>query len=285
MECILVDDCGTDCSMKVAELFVKEYHGEVHFHIIHHSQNQGLSFARNSGIKHAIGEYLLFLDSDDKLMPNAIEYFVEQLELHPGIDMIQGAYKSETMEKRNDVVLPEFTNDRKEIKTLMLNYNKMPIMAQNRLVKRQLIETNNLFFKEGIIHEDCYWSFFLAKHISSLVCLKEKTYYYRANPNSITSKHIFEKEAYSFRVIIEDLSANIDPFLRGEQKTIIWYLLLQALECGYYNNEREKEHLFNCLYHECTYYERPLLKICYSLPDNIFMKKRLINMIIRLFRI
>jgi glycosyltransferase involved in cell wall biosynthesis len=285
VECILVDDCGTDNSMKVAERFVAGYKGNIDFHILHHEHNKGLSAARNTGVKHAKGEYILFVDSDDELYPNALESFLGALKIHSGIDMIQGVYNPEAMIRYKGVVLPEYTNDRKVIKTLMLDYDKVPIMAQNRLIKKKLIEDYQLYFKEGIIHEDCYWTFFLAKHVNSLACLSEKTYYYRVNPNSITGKPNKEKEINSFRVIIEDFSNNIDPFLRGEQKTLIWYLLIQAIGSGYYHDEKEKEHLFQCLYHECSNYEKPFMKLWYSLPPNSIIKSRLVNFIIRLYRL
>lgn len=67
IECILVDDCGTDNSVLVAEDFIKSYNGRVHFTLIHHQKNGGLSAARNTGIHAAHGEYLYFLDSDDTI--------------------------------------------------------------------------------------------------------------------------------------------------------------------------------------------------------------------------
>lgn len=285
IECILVDDCGTDRSIEIAENYVIRNDSKIPFLILHHEHNKGLSAARNTGIKHAKGEYLLFLDSDDELLPNAIECFHNALCKHPEVDMIQGAYNSELTKRYEDIVLPEFATDRKTIKSLMLNYDKMPMMAQNRLIKKKLIEGYQLYFKEGIIHEDNYWSFFLAKHICSLACLKEKTYFYRVNPDSITGKPNKEKETFSFNVIIKDFSANIDPFLRGEQKTLIWYLLLQTIGNGYYNGEKEKKQLFMSFYRECSYYEKPFMKLWYSLPDNSHLKARLVNFIIRLYRL
>lgn len=285
IECILVDDCGKDNSIRLAEEFIRNYKGDVSFLLIHREKNGGLSVARNTGIIKANGEYLLFLDSDDELLPNAIELFLKELKLHPDVDLIQGAYKSEIMEQRyRDVVLPDYSKDRKEIKSLLLDYDKVPIMAQNRLVKRMLIEEKNLYFKEGIIHEDCYWTFFLAKHVSSLACLQEKTYYYRVNPSSITGKPNKEKESYSFRVIIEDFSANIDPFLRCEQKALIWYLLLQAIGSGYYHGEKEKNHLFQCLCRECRCYEKAFMQLWYALPNSTKLKRHLVNIVIRLFK-
>ena len=55
MECIVVDDCGTDNSMAIVERVIDEYDGAIHFHIEHHHSNRGLSAARNTGIAKANG--------------------------------------------------------------------------------------------------------------------------------------------------------------------------------------------------------------------------------------
>lgn len=60
VECILVDDCGTDNSVKVAEQFISAYEGDISFALLHHPENEGLSAARNTGIKNARGKYLFF---------------------------------------------------------------------------------------------------------------------------------------------------------------------------------------------------------------------------------
>ena len=284
IECILVDDCGTDCSAQITEEFIATYHGPIQFQLLHHEKNGGLSAARNTGIKQAKGEYLLFLDSDDVLLPNAIECFLKELERHSDVDMIQGAYKSEMTKRYDSIVLPEYTNDRQVIKTLMLDYDKMPIMAQNRLVKRKLIVEENLYFKEGIIHEDCYWSFFLAKHVSSLACLNEKTYYYRFNPNSITGKPNNEKETYSFRVIVEDFCNNIDVFLKGEQKATILYHLNMIFNNHYYDNAVQKQKLFNCLYQRCNILEKYFLRLWFNSKAEGIKKDKRLNLCIKLFR-
>ncbi|HEM5303194.1 TPA: glycosyltransferase family 2 protein, partial [Streptococcus suis] len=60
-EIILVDDGSTDSSPAICDAYSAEY---PHISVIH-KENGGLSDARNVGIKHAAGEYIFFLDSDD----------------------------------------------------------------------------------------------------------------------------------------------------------------------------------------------------------------------------
>ena len=286
VECILVDDCGTDDSVIIVEQYIRDYQGDVEFRICHHDKNKGLSAARNTGIRAAKGEYVYFLDSDDTITPDCMAGFLRIIEEHPGVDLIQGLIDQDSayMNQFETKNLPDYTDDRKYIKKALLDYDMLPVCAANKMVRRNLITANNLFFKEGIIHEDNYWSFFLAKHVKSLAVYPEKCYLYTVNPESITKAVNIEKETYSFQVIIEDFSANIDSFLRGEQKALIWYLLLQAIGNGYYHGEKEKNHLFQCLCRECRCYEKAFMQLWYALPDSSKMKRRLVNFLIRLFR-
>lgn len=287
IECILIDDCGTDDSIKIAEHFIQDYHGNIEFRICQHDKNKGLSAARNTGIQAAKGDYVYFLDSDDKITPDCMAGFLKIIEEHPGVDLIQGLIdqNSAYMNQFETKNLPDYTDDKKFIKKALLDYDMLPVCAANKMVRRNLITENHLFFKEGIIHEDNYWSFFLAKHVKSLAVFPKKCYLYTVNPESITKAVNVEKESYSYRVIIEGFSANIDSFLRSEQKTLIWYLLLQAIGSGYYHGEKEKRNLFQCLYRECTYYEKPFMHFWYLLPNDFRHKKRLVNLIIRLFKL
>ena len=72
-EAILVDDGSTDSSGCIAEEYAQRDH---RFKVVH-KPNGGLSDARNTGIKHLSGEYLIFLDADDFLHPQLMELCLE----------------------------------------------------------------------------------------------------------------------------------------------------------------------------------------------------------------
>ena len=60
-EVIVVDDCATDETGKVADSYLQAFRGkQVDYVVIHKPQNEGLSMARNTGISHAAGDYILF---------------------------------------------------------------------------------------------------------------------------------------------------------------------------------------------------------------------------------
>jgi glycosyltransferase involved in cell wall biosynthesis len=86
-EIVVVDDGSTDDTAEV----VRRYQDKATRRIEYVFQNnRGLSAARNHGISLASGEYLLFLDADDELLPGALRQFHSALERTPGLDFVVG---------------------------------------------------------------------------------------------------------------------------------------------------------------------------------------------------
>lgn len=247
IEIILVDDCGTDNSVTLAEKWISDerLRGKGSLRLIHHDANRGLSAARNTGVKAATGEYLYFLDSDDYLVPTAMEHLLTLADKYGDVDLLPALYITEghSMEQFGSHSFPEFSDDQHLIKRALLDYDRIPVTAANRLVRREFFLEHSLWFKEGIIHEDNYWTFFLAKHVKRMAFTPEKIYYYRTTEGSITKAPNREKEIKAFGTFIRDFSANIDCFEKGAQKTLILYNLITMLNNKYYRDEMEKKEL------------------------------------------
>lgn len=268
VECILVDDCGTDDSMQVAETFVSNYQGDIVFSVLHHEHNRGLSAARNTGVMAAKGEYVYFLDSDDEITPNCMEVLWRLMEEHRDLDMVQGSYVAESayMQMFEQPKFPEYSEDRQLIKRSLLDYNIIPVMAQNRLVRRALLLDNKIFFREGIIHEDDHWAFFLAKHVRTMAYSRQKTYIYRITPGSITNNINKEKEIHSYQTMIREFCANVDSEQRGAQRLCIYLLMDIMLRLKYYHSAEDRDGLFLQFYSVCNPVERLCLKKWYYVP-------------------
>lgn len=73
LEVLLIDDCGTDNSLTLAQDYIKNYNGSINIRIISHHKNGGLSASRNTGLDHAKGDYIFFLDGDDVIASSALE--------------------------------------------------------------------------------------------------------------------------------------------------------------------------------------------------------------------
>lgn len=285
IECILVDDCGKDNSVSLTKEFVRNHTGNVKFLLIHREHNGGLSAARNTGIEAASGEYLYFLDSDDEITPNCMELMWGLVEKHGKIDLVQGSFyeTKEELSTLSSFRFPEYSTNKKRTKSFLLTYTGDIVGAQNRLIRKDFIFQYHLFFKEGIIHEDNYWTFFLAKHVTSMAFCPERTYYHRYNPNSITGNVNIAKEILAYKVIVTDLSANIDPFLPGRQKELILNTLLTALGAHFYENDKEKDKLIDFFASQNTFIEKVLLYFFFKI-SNRFLKIKTLHLLIRLYK-
>jgi glycosyltransferase involved in cell wall biosynthesis len=93
-ELLLVDDGSTDRSSDIAKDYARRFQAKIKYlkHIRH--QNRGTSASRNLGIRHAHGEYIAFLDSDDAYFPHKLEHQISLLNSHPNVALVCG--RSET---------------------------------------------------------------------------------------------------------------------------------------------------------------------------------------------
>lgn len=189
MECIIVDDCGTDNSMAVVEKVIAEYNGPISFIILHHEHNRGLSAARNTGMDAATGDYLFFLDSDDEISKECLLLMMNQVFEHPNIELVQGLIVSVPdkayyhMERYQDIGYKE---ENMWIRHEFYKWrNSFPCQAWNKLIKTDFIRNNNLIFLDGIIHEDEHWMFLVVQKLNYYSVINTKTYIHYLRANSI----------------------------------------------------------------------------------------------------
>lgn len=190
VECILVDDCGQDKSIEVAQRLIDDYTGSVGFKILHHKQNKGLSASRNTGTLAATGDYFYYLDSDDYLVDECLEILAAPL-LENDYDMVMGDCKLTS----NPYNIQYLCNDtgpiigNENIFREFFAERTLYMMACNKLFKASLFKEHDLQFLEGQIHEDDLWTYKTALCLESLYVQNVVTYIYRIRPDSITSDY------------------------------------------------------------------------------------------------
>lgn len=170
MEIILIDDGSNDNSGKICD----KYAEKCNFIRVLHKKNEGVSVARNTGIKMAQGDYILFLDSDDMLAPKILEKIEKDIELK--LDLYSYQIQKITCDKEivNSVFYKKNMREGKYltkefIKKYAKQYNGyLPWSTQN-VYKRDIIIENNIFYPIGvIIAEDMDFFMQLTKHISTI---------------------------------------------------------------------------------------------------------------------
>lgn len=224
IECLLINDCTKDHSIDIAKSLIEKYDGSIKFKIYEHSENGGLSAARNTGVKNATGDYLYFLDSDDSITPNCLEDLVNTANLYPKADIVQaGAIATEGfdyLKMENNHRIPSYSENHKLIKWRML-WSYYPATAWNKLIKRNWFITNNLFFKEGLLHEDDYWNFYASKHVNAYAVCKKNTYLYNIRPGSITQAPNV-RNIQSWIKSLLDFVDSIDNECQAAQRALIY---------------------------------------------------------------
>jgi len=191
IEVILVDDCSPDQSVSIVEDYLKDLNNYFPTSIIRHDINKGLSESRNTGTKHAKGDYIYYLDSDDWISNNCIELLVSSA-LEYNSDVVIGSticyLEKEKIEK---VIFPlkntkQFLSSQDEVFDAFMQY-QWPVIAPNKLYKRLFLEKYNLSFEPKLLAEDELWSFLWAQYAERVSFVNEHTYYYLLRDNSIIS--------------------------------------------------------------------------------------------------
>lgn len=231
IECVIIDDCTPDNSMSIVLQMIEAYHGTIHFQIINHDKNRGLSAARNTGLRNATGDYIFFLDSDDRLSPDSIQYFVESASVYPKVDLIMGGPKMSTSDHQQQPLLdPIYFCDRGNYAQYILR--RRTWSACNKLIRRSLLIDNHIFFMEGILFEDYPWSYEVSCHVSSALLLPRQTYIYEYNDESITKTILMpgkgDKILNSFVVAISRMLKNPPTSKTFNNNITVDYLLCMA---------------------------------------------------------
>lgn len=185
IECIIVNDNTPDDSMDIVKRVLSGYNGSISFKVVNHLENKGLSAARNSGVKAATGDYLYFLDSDDILLENAIRLLTSIAQENLP-DVVVGNFKlignCQTIPGLN--VTFDSLSNQEAIFNTFISYGIYE-MAWNKLVKTSFFHEHDLWFCEGVIHEDSLWSFLLFYNCKRLRICSQNTYAYRIREGSI----------------------------------------------------------------------------------------------------
>ena len=190
LEIILVDDGATDESGRLCEK-IAEQDERV---LVYHKENEGLSQARNDGLKQAHGDYVIFIDSDDYIHPEMIASLYQQLVNEDadvsscGVMNVYANSESPQTENQDDY----FVCDTETFLREYLNGEKIPGTICNKLIKKEIAA--QLTFPKGLIYEDAYYHFDLIKVAKKYVVNTKPYYYYFHRGDSITTKPYAKKD-------------------------------------------------------------------------------------------
>lgn len=240
-ECILVDDGSKDGSDEICDSYVLK---DTRFKVIH-KENGGVSSARNCGIDAAKGEWITFVDADDKLTSNFLKSLIEHTnendELVVGGNRYFGLEEGQTVPPENKVVL------RQEFKSLIFidtdwTWQRIFYVVWGKLFRMSIIKDNGLLFDTNmVISEDTIFLLTYMTHVNSVCMVVASDYLYRYEIPVKSYYHfeidklIKQQEAFKKAITVID-SEGIGNFaqLKALSKSICFNKYLNGL-----NNRKE----------------------------------------------
>ena len=231
MEVILIDDGSTDESYKIARTYAEKYLDKT---ILIQKENGGLSSVRNFGIHIARKKYIAFIDSDDFIDCEKFEKLLKEGS-EKDLDVIAGnlmyykdgktgepLFRSEHIRNCGVVTGTEFFH----------NSFEKPKCFREEVVasfyKTDFLRKNNLFFTEGILHEDSEFTPKVLLKAEKIEYLDYPFYYYRQRSGSIMSK-VTEKSNTSLEHICYSLYEDYKNCDSLMGKTVLSKLIISYL--------------------------------------------------------
>ena len=200
VEVIVVNDGTKDNSMSIVNEFVAKYDN---LKIIN-QENQGLSVARNSGLKAAQGKYVWFVDSDDWIEYDSLPFLLKHLE-HSDKDVLM--YKIREYDEEGRILLERSFHDNKNEEQIsgtdvVLYQKKYGIditPMQQYVISRDFLLSKKMLFVPGIYHEDKEFAPRMLINAKNVSIIPKVIYCYlrRSNGSITTDETLLKKRCLS----------------------------------------------------------------------------------------
>ena len=189
IEYVFVDDCSLDKSINILETVLNKYpQRKNQVIIIHHQCNRGLGAARKTALSASTGDFILNVDSDDYLLPDAVEKLVNE-QKKTGADIISGAFQYLFNNKLQTKSSCKGISKQTALKLLLIQ-NTIPYNIWGRLIRKSIYSENGIDAIEGVnMAEDYGLIPRLVFAAESIVYIDDVIYIYRVSSATSTFSH------------------------------------------------------------------------------------------------
>ena len=242
IELILVDDASTDDSKNIIKSLSKEYNNIIHYYS---KKNHGApGFGRNTGLKLATSNYIMFLDNDDEYDHNICKNLYETI-----------TTENADIACCDTITIDSINNIKHQIKYKNGTENNGKIMIKNedilffesvavwnKIYKKEIIEKNNLVFHEKTVADDFIFTIEYYLNCQKMIFLKDYHGYLWKDKNDSLSHKISTSylqelmDSYTY-IYYQMKNKNKEKYMDGLIKTHISYLLTK---CSYLEEDRKK---------------------------------------------
>ncbi len=239
-ELLIINDCSTDNSRALCQQF-----SDLRVRIIDHEQNKGLAAARNTGIRHAIGQYVAFIDSDDLWHINKLKRHVDHLDSKPnvGISFSRSSFISYQGDPIDFYQMPQLTDIcaahllcRNPVGNGSAPVIRRAALNSIRFQPKDHEEPYSCYFDEHFRQSEdieC-WFRLVATSQWQIEGLPEPLTYYRLNHGGLSSN--LAKQLASWEQMINKARGYAPELLREHERSArayqLRYLARQAIRLG-----------------------------------------------------
>lgn len=227
VEIIAVNDGSTDHSATILQNYAVL---DARVTVIHQT-NKGLSGARNTGLLHAKGDYIIFVDSDDVVDKTLVERCVYSFDTHKS-DLVIFNHAvfndgSKQIQQQRKELSSGLMNTASFLKcTLHLathTWNPVWLYAY----KKSFLDTYNLRFYEGILHEDILFTPQALSYANSITVVPDVLYFYRKRAGSITTDPIKAEQSLKDYYFIAEELYQFGSKIKPQEKKAVFFTLLR----------------------------------------------------------
>ena len=247
-EVIIVNDGSPDRCLEIANSFQKKYNNI----LVVTQENGGVSSARNTGIKQAVGKYIYFIDPDDYIEKNVFKWLLEIQELY-ALDFL-GFKTTHTILSDYNVKIDFDRNVIPQVQEKMV-CNGVDFISNNNFLngpwwyifRKDLLDNNELLFEKGRMLEDGIFTVELLLNCNRALSLDVDIYRYFKHSNSIVNskkkEHLtklnddFRFVIHKFEELLEIAKEKRGGFgtikrLQCRQESFLFFLFVRLLKNG-----------------------------------------------------
>lgn len=244
LEIILINDGSTDNSEQICRKEEKQDNRIVFIN----KKNGGAASAKNEGLKVAKGDYIAFVDSDDFIEPDMIEYMVNTIKKY-NADIIQCSFTNlykNTEKFKQDTIVEQKISSKDFLELFLTKWDSS--LFWNKLFKREVIE--NIFFTEGRCIDDEFFTYKCVINSKSIVTSNKIVYNYRMRKSGVMKSESSQKQILKDRVdylyeryeLVRKIYKDLDKsFL---EHLLTYYLIISK---DYYVDEKLLDYMKNNL--------------------------------------
>ena len=214
LEIIVVDDGSTDGSGEICDEYKTDSRVQVY-----HTDNHGLSAARNYALDHAHGNYIAFIDSDDWFEETALEHFIT-IAQNRGADIVGCEFYQEYKDKTvgPEGTRTEFVAKGDEVLKSMVIDHKLTEDVWNKFYRASLFE--GIRYPGGMIFEDKATTYKLLQKAEKLAYTPASLIHYRNREGSLSNVHSM-KSLTDYWVVYRERYDTLSPISELYYKTAL----------------------------------------------------------------